>query len=898
MVDKKTPKKPTKKASSKKATPKKNGAKKAAAAKVTPKKSAASKAKTTAANKPKTTKTTAANKTPAKKTVAHKKPTAKKATATKAPLWKRIRNKIFPFMDISATPKKKKPTKRMRDSRSGFVRMMRYPLALMPAFLVLWITDVMGFPMPLPIIFAVITYGLVCLLGVMRSASIGITLGAAMMAVLAFFAYDMPSIDNLDKPRTNPGIVVLAKNGEQIARYGDIYGDYLSYEQFPPHLIDAVTSTEDRNFFHHHGIDPKGIIRAMFVNIKEGEVVQGGSTITQQLAKNIFLTSDRTFSRKVQEMLLSFWLESKFTKEEIVTIYLNKVYLGGGNYGVDAASHDYFDKTAKDLNVAESAVIAGLLKAPSRYSPSNSEERATKRAKQVLYNMVNANKITEEQRYAAEQKIIYPEKKSIKTAHASARYFSDWVVNQLPEYIGNVDKDIIITTTLDTTLQKYAQRAADSILTDKIREGRKVSQVALVSMRPDGAVVSMLGGRNYQESQFNRATQAMRQPASAFKMFVYLTAMENGYFPDSKMVDKEIQYGKWKPKNYNKRFRGETDVKTGLRYSINTIAVQLGKKVGVSKVIKTAKRLGVKSKLGRDLSLSLGSSEMTALEMTTAYAHLAANGKAVQPYFIRSIKTRVGDEELYKHKKNKTTNVIEEDVVAKMNSMLIDVVEDGTGKVARMKVQAAGKTGTTSDYKDAWFAGYTGRLATVVWVGNDDASKMKKVTGGDLPAMIWRNYMKPAQSKFKYAKLEIDYRDKKMDLPWLSGRQLAKDPNAAHSPEKTPEGSNLGASFWGKLLDGDKKPDIGDAASPKIIYDKKPEIVKAKPASPAASTASSDDAFKPIPKATKNAAPRKTAQPSKDKPKPIFEIKGNIEVSEDEDTEYVYPGDRRRRIRR
>ena len=850
--------------------------------------------------RPKTTKKTSPKKTAAKKKPAATKgsPTISRSSSQKAKsktssakskpvkneqsVWRRIRNTVFPFMNVSAAPKKKtssaaKPSQKKQKERSSFARNMRYPFALVPALIVLWVTDALSFPMPMPIFFAIVTYGLVCLLGIVRSASIGITLGVAVMAVLAYFAYDMPGIDNLDKPRTNPGIVVLASNGKQIARYGDIYGDYLTYEEFPPHLVEAVTSTEDRNFFQHHGIDPKGILRAMFVNMKEGGVVQGGSTITQQLAKNVFLTSERTFSRKVQEMLLSFWLESHFSKEEIMAIYLNRVYLGAGNYGVDAASHDYFGKSAKDLNISEAAVIAGLLKAPSRYSPNNSKDRATDRARQVLVNMVNAKKMTERQREDAVKNIIYPENGGVPTMHASARYFSDWVVNQLPEYIGTVDKDIVIKTTLDPVMQKYAQRAADRVLTDKVRESRNVSQVSLVSMRPNGAVVSMIGGRNYDESQYNRATQAMRQPASAFKLFVYLAAMENGYFPESEVTDKEVTYGKWKPKNYNKRFRGKTNVETALRYSINSVAVQLGSKVGISNVIKTARRLGVKSKLGKDLSLALGSSEVNVLEMATAYAHLASNGKAVQPYFIKSITTRKDDEVLYKHKKSSETTVIEEDVVAKMNKMLIGVVADGTGKAARLKVEAAGKTGTTSDYKDAWFAGYTGRLSTVVWVGNDNATKMKKVTGGDLPAIIWRDFMQPAQSSYKFAKLETEYKKKETDLPWLSGTVVASDPNAAHSP------GQLGASFWGKLLDGDKKPNFAQPTKSSDKGSEKKTIVKG------------DDAFKPIPQKLKK---KTLSKRSSGKPQPIYEVKGNIEVSEDKETEYVYPGDRRRRIRR
>lgn len=862
MADKKTPK------TTKKTSPKKPAAKK---------KPVVAKAKSVASkSKPKVTKA----KTPTVK---------RKAAKVEQSFLRRARNKIFPFMDVSAAPKSaspspKKTVRKKQPERSGFMKSLRYPFMLVPALIVLWVTDALSFPMPLPIVFAVLTYGFVCLFGLMRSASIGITLGAAMMAVLAYFAYDMPGIDNLDKPRTNPGIVVLASNGTQIARYGDIYGDYLNYEEFPPHLVEAVTATEDRNFFNHHGIDPKGIIRAMFINMKEGEVVQGGSTITQQLAKNVFLTSERTFSRKVQEMLLSFWLESHFSKEEIISIYLNRVYLGGGNYGVDAASHDYFGKSAKDLNVAEAAVIAGLLKAPSRYSPSNSKERATKRAKQVLVNMVNAEKLTEDQRESAVENIIYPKDNGVKTMNASARYFSDWVVNQLPEYIGTVDKDIVIKTTLNSTLQEYAQNAADGILTDKVREARNVSQVALVSMRPSGEIVSMIGGRDYDKSQFNRATQAKRQPASAFKMFVYLAAMENGYFPKSVVVDKEVQYGKWKPKNYKDRYRGKTDVETALRYSINTIAVQLGQKIGVSKVIKTAKRLGVKSRLGKDLSLALGSSEVTALEMTTAFAHLASNGKAVQPYFIKSITTRKDEEVLYQHKTPTETTVIEEDVVAKMNNMLIGVVEDGTGKAAALGIEAAGKTGTTSDYKDAWFAGYTGRLSTVVWVGNDNASKMKKVTGGDIPALIWRDFMKPAQKKYKFAELKKDYEKKQIDLPWLSGTAVASDPNAAHSP------GQLGASFWGKLLDGDKKSANGNESKTKAKV-----ITKgATKNSTKSATKKTSDAFKPSAKKEK----KRASSSSKKKPKPIYEVKGNIEVSEDKETQYVYPGDRRRRIRR
>lgn len=655
-----------------------------------------------------------------------------------------------------------------------------------------------------------------------RLMSIGLTLGIMLLFAMLYFAQNLPDISGLGAARKAPGIQVLSAEGHVIGAYGQIYGDYLQFRDLPRPLIDAVTATEDRRFFYHWGIDPMGIARAMVANIRAGRFVQGGSTITQQLAKNIFLTPDRTLKRKLQEMLLAFWLEARFSKEEILSIYLNRVYLGAGNYGVDAAARHYFGKSAREISVAEAAVLAGLLKAPSRYSPTSDPDLAKKRAYQVLLNMVDAGMMQKDVAERSLATLKYPDQ---LLDGRGERYFADWIVDMLPNFISHVDEDIIIRTTLSAPLQNAAEHAVAGQLTEEAMKKLKARQVALVAMRPDGAVLALVGGRDYAKSQFNRATQAHRQPGSAFKMFIYLAAMESGWTPDDMMEDKPVSipvYRKvWEPKNYDGKYRGEITLRSALTQSVNTISAQLIQAVGPERVTMVAKRLGIRSPMAAVPSLALGSSEVTLLELTTAYAHLASNGQGVMPYAITEIRRRKDDEALYEYHPPLPYLVVQPNAVAMMNSMLSNVIVSGTGRAASIGRSAAGKTGTASDYKDAWFMGYTPDLVTGVWVGNDEAVPMAKVTGGAIPARIWKSFMGEALKEVAARDLPTMYQSaSERTMPWMQQDAPFADgtlpetlpegePQSAQNPPSAPPPSapaergdvDLGRSFWNKLFD-------------------------------------------------------------------------------------------------
>lgn len=563
----------------------------------------------------------------------------------------------------------------------------------------------------------------------------------AALAVLAYLAKDIPDISKLQAFDKAPGIRIYATNGKLIASYGQVVGESLKYSEFPKELVAAVLATEDRRFFDHSGIDPVGLMRATFKNAIAGGIVQGGSTITQQLAKNVFLTMDRTFSRKFQEVLLALWIENHFSKQEILELYLNRVYLGAGNYGVDAAAHHYFGKSARQLNLQESALLAGLLKAPSRYAPTRSPEAARKRTKQVLLNMEDAGMITDKEAALA---ISHIDKAltSNQAGGGSSRYFTDWVVDQLPEYIGRVDGDMEVLTTFSPKTQDQAQAALNKWMAGEGNDN-KASQAALIAMQPDGAVRAIIGGVDYAASQFNRAVQAKRQPGSAFKLLVYLAALEAGYTPYTMVTDAPITIGNWSPKNYTDEYRGDITLKEGFFRSINTVAAMITHRVGPKRVIELARRLGISSKLMATPSIALGTNDVTLLEMTTAYADIAAGGKALRPYVIQEIRNKAG-KLLYRHPASGIRQVIATPVVRQMNELLTSVVHSGTARKAQIGRPVAGKTGTTQDYRDAWFLGFTPQLVTGVWVGNDNYTPMNKVTGGTLPTQIWADFMKTA----------------------------------------------------------------------------------------------------------------------------------------------------------
>ncbi|MBB3933570.1 penicillin-binding protein 1A [Kaistia hirudinis] len=576
----------------------------------------------------------------------------------------------------------------------------------------------------------------------------------ALVGALAYYASQMPSsADWSVLPKRPPNIKILANDGTLIANRGDTGGEFVRIEELPPYLPEAVVAIEDRRFYSHFGVDPVGLVRAFYTNARAGGVVQGGSTLTQQLAKNLFLKPERTFERKLQEAMMAVWLEAKYSKQQILEAYLNRVYLGAGAYGVDAAARRYFGKSARDVTLKEAAVLAALLKAPSRYAPTNDPDAADARAKLVLEAMQEQGFITAEQE---KQAIAAPVVAQAEGEGGSGRYIADWVADLVPDVVGALDQDVIVQTTIDSHLQDAAGRAITESL-DKSGKTYGVSQGSLVAIDGTGAVRAMVGGRDYQKSQFNRAVEAKRQPGSAFKPFVYLTALEFGMTPDTVRVDQPTRIGKWEPKNYEKTYRGPVTLQTALALSINTIAAQLANEVGPDAVVATAHRLGITSQLQPNPSIALGTSEVSLLELTDAYVPFANGGFAVPPHVIDAVKSMDG-QVLYQRPEYRATQVIDPTNVGMMNTMLSDTLSRGTGRKAAIAGwPAAGKTGTTNDSRDAWFVGYTANLTAGVWLGNDDFKPTKRMTGGSLPAQIWNRFMTEAHQGVAVAQLPGDY---------------------------------------------------------------------------------------------------------------------------------------------
>ncbi|WP_455374371.1 transglycosylase domain-containing protein [Limibacillus halophilus] len=559
---------------------------------------------------------------------------------------------------------------------------------------------------------------------------LGIWGGLALGGLVAYYAYDLPDVSRMATLERQPSITILAYDGTILGSSGELTGEALQVRDLPPHLPYAVLAIEDRRFYDHPGMDFVGLVRAMAVNLQQGALVQGGSTITQQLAKNLFLTPERTIKRKIQELLLAFWLERKFSKDQILTLYLNRVYLGAGAYGVDAASRRYFGKPATEVTLYEAALLAGLLKAPSRLAPTNDRDAAEERADVVLSAMVDAGFISEEAASRAKQS----KSPTIARPGPRARYFSDWLLQEVSSFLGRPDRDLIVTTTLDPRLQRLAEAEVEAAL-ERGAE-RAVGEAALVALSPDGAVRAMVGGRDYQQSQFNRATQALRQPGSAFKTFVYLAAFEQGWHPDGEILDAPVTVGDWSPENYDENYRGEITLRQAYAESINTAAVRLGQAVGTKAVAGMAQRLGIADVTARDASIALGTSETTLLQMTGAYAAIANGGQGAWPYGILEVRDAAGNL-LFQHQEVEGAPLLDERTLARITDVMTATVEWGTGKAARLDRPAAGKTGTSQEFRDAWFIGFTAELVTGVWFGNDDNSPMKRVSGGSLPAQTW-----------------------------------------------------------------------------------------------------------------------------------------------------------------
>ena len=566
----------------------------------------------------------------------------------------------------------------------------------------------------------------------MACAWVVLVLGGAFL----YFVASLPDPILLTLDDRPPNLTILASDGTVLAERGLRRG-YVRLDRLPPYLPQAVIATEDRRFYNHLGVDPVGLVRAGFRNLAAGSVVQGGSTITQQLAKNLFLSPDRTMARKLEEAIYAIWLERRFTKDELLELYLNRVYFGGGTYGVEAAARRYFGRSARSVTLTQAALLAGLLKAPSRYAPTRSVELATTRVDVVLDNMVEAGFLSSAEAEAAAGEPLRLRTFSDETGYP---YAVDWVAETLPEVVGNTEGDLVVETTIDAGLQRAAQLTLRQTL-DAEGKDLDVSEGAVVVLDTSGGIKALIGGRSYRSSPFDRAVKALRQPGSAFKPFVYLTALESGYTPDSIANDEPVAVDGWAPKNHTGTYRGAVTLRDSFAQSINTVAVKLADEVGRGNVVGTARRLGIRSELHDRPSLALGTAEVTPLELVAAYVPFANGGEGITPHIIARV--RNGDGKLlYEYKGAGLARVVDESYVAEMNDMMNATMVSGTGRQAALPDQiAGGKTGTSQNSRDAWFVGYTAHYVGGVWVGNDDGSKMRNVTGGTLPAHIWHDIM-------------------------------------------------------------------------------------------------------------------------------------------------------------
>jgi penicillin-binding protein 1A len=567
--------------------------------------------------------------------------------------------------------------------------------------------------------------------------------GLIVGAVFLFhWISELPDTNGLMLKGPSHDITLVDRRGRLIARKGLTQGTMVAATDLPPHVTNAFIAIEDRRFRDHIGLDIIGLVRAALENMAAGHVVQGGSTLTQQLAKNLFLDPDRTFDRKAQEALLALYLESRYSKDQILTLYLNRVYFGAGTYGIQAASQRFFGKAATELSLKEAAILAGSVKAPARYNPLADRDAAEARAATVLRAMEDAGFISDKTRRLAD---ATPPRVMRKGGTPGSGYFADWVVSRIPGYIGEIHEPLVVETTFDLSLQAKAERAVEEGLSI---EGRKLKahEAALVALTPDGAVRAMVGGRSYGLSPYNRATDAMRQPGSAFKPFVYLTALEHGHHPGDTVNDGPVSFGKWKPGNYEGRYEGQITLARAFAKSSNSVAAQLAVEVGPRNVVRTAHRLGIASEMLAVPSIALGSADVTPLELTGAYAPFANGGDGVLPYAIREIRTKSG-RVLYRRKSSGLGRVMSAENAAEMTHLMVGTVTAGTGKAARLDERpSAGKTGTTQEFRDAWFVGFTADYVCGVWIGNDNNTPMVHATGGTLPARMFKAFMENAES--------------------------------------------------------------------------------------------------------------------------------------------------------
>ncbi|SNS71389.1 penicillin-binding protein 1A [Sphingomonas laterariae] len=573
----------------------------------------------------------------------------------------------------------------------------------------------------------------------------GLAAFVALVVAVLIARSTLPGYHELQSSPNGQMVRVHAADGTVIVSLGPSYGQWIPFDRIPQEMKNAMVATEDRRFRYHPGVDPIALVRSVMVRVERGRWVQGGSTITQQLARNIFLTNTRTFGRKFREWILALAMERKFSKDEILELYLNRVYFGGGAYGIDAASRKFFGHPGTELSLGEAAIIAGLVKAPSNYSPTADAEAAVGRASVVLGLMREQGMITPAEMEAGNplNVTLAPEPKQ-----NSVRYFTDWALAQLDTMIEETTQPIDVWTTLDLNMQ----RAADAAIRANTPEGL---QGALVSLDQDGAVRAMVGGKDYVSSIYNRATQAVRQPGSAFKLFVYLAALENGHTPADIVVDEPININGWSPRNSSRRYSGEIDIRTAFAFSINTVAAKLGQEVGYSTVADMARRFGITTPINTHPSMVLGTSDVRLIDMTRAFAAVSRKGVAVVPYGIVKVTTGKG-EMLYEHQPDDQRVLVAPYVAAQMTDLLQTAVNTGTARAAQIDRPVAGKTGTTSSNKDGWFLGFSSGLTTGVWMGRDDAKAVGGLQGGRAPATAFRDFMKVAVAKRPIEKFETE----------------------------------------------------------------------------------------------------------------------------------------------
>ena len=563
--------------------------------------------------------------------------------------------------------------------------------------------------------------------------------GLALFLLLCgyvFYCYiTMPDIQKAVARTRQPSTVIMADNGNDIAKFGNIYAQVIYPDNLPKNLTNAVIAIEDHRFYKHFGFDAFGFTRAAFTNVFRKRYAQGASTVTQQVAKNIFLTPNKTVRRKVQELLLALWLEKKMSKEQIMALYLNRVYFGSGNYGADAAANWYFNKSVYDLNLHEAAILAGMLKAPNRYNPILQRKKALERAAVVLKNMQKYKLITDKE---YKQALDMPIGNGQEYRVGGGKHFAQYVYDKINEFIGERTEDIVVMTSLDQKLQETAEK----ILRQKITaaKDKNVSDGAVVILDKTGAIKAMVGGVDYNRSQFNRATQARRQAGSSFKPFVYLTALQVGFTPSSIISDAPITVGKWKPENYTKRYYGDVSLTYALAQSLNVATVRLSQELYLKDIAANAHKMGITTDLSLTPSMVLGTNTVKVIDMAAAYATLANGGYEVWPHAINEVATHDG-RQIYLRQEEKPARILDAADVLNLTKMLEAVINQGTGHNARLPIFAAGKTGTTQNYRDAWFIGWTNKYIAAVWVGNDNEKPMNKIGGGSLPAEIWHDIM-------------------------------------------------------------------------------------------------------------------------------------------------------------